>query len=616
MNSAVARVRASIADGLRPDPELTISEWADRYRVLSSKESPEPGPWRTDRAPYLREIMDCLSPTSPVRRVVVMKASQVGLSEVAINLAGFAIHHAPAPILVVQPTDRMAERFSRQRIASMIENTPPVRARVTPTRSRDGGNTLHEKEFPGGILIIATASSAAELASTPVRFLILDEIERYPLDVGGEGGSDAIAEQRTSNFRRAKILKISSPKFTDGPIHLEYEASDQRRLWVPCVRCGAFQRLEWERVEYPKGEPDKAVYVCEHCARAWNDAQRYAAVREGDWRAAAPFRGTAGFQLSALYSPWARLGELADEYEKKRPFPEKHKTFVNTKLGLPYSDSWEAMDDTGFLARREPYPANPLPRGVVLLTAGVDTQDDRIELEILGWGRDEENWSIDYKVLWGDPSGPGVWAQLDQVLHQVYRHPTGAELPILASCIDTQGHHTQQVYKFCAPRWAERVWAIRGQGGDWRPIVGRPSRNNAQKVPVFPVGVDTVKAYIYNRLKIERAPDRGPTPGYCHFPMRYEHEHFRQLTAEVAERKYVNGRARVVWKLLPGRRNERLDCRAYAVAALYNLRVDLNQIAADMEGGAEDADAEPAERPPAPPDRPRSNAWVNSWRQP
>ncbi|HUG36664.1 MAG TPA: phage terminase large subunit family protein [Candidatus Limnocylindrales bacterium] len=586
MTAGLATLRRAFAEGLRPEPDHTVSSWADSHRTLSTKESPEPGPWRTERTPYLAEIMDVLSPSSPVERAVFMKSSQVGGSEVLNNFLGFVIAHAPGPMLLVQPTVNTAKRYSKQRIAPMIQSTPALRERVRPAREREGGNTLQAKEFPGGILLITGANSAADLTSAPIRYLAGDEVDRWPVALNEEGDPLAQAEQRTANFRRRKILLVSTPTVKGlSRIEREYERSDQRRFWTPCPDCGAFQVLRWAQVQWPEDKPEEAEYVCPDCGSCWSDVRRLAAVGRGEWRASAEFRGTAGFHISALSSPWVRLGRLASDFLEAKKLPETLQAFVNLKLGELWEERLAEIDPTGLRARAEDYPADPVPAGVGIITCGVDVQDDRLELEVVGWGRGGESWSLDYRVLWGDPTGPALWGELDHALETAYEHAHGPKLRIAATCIDA-GHLAQTVYQFVKPRFYRRVWAVKGRAGAGQPVMGRPRRNNTAKVHLFPVGVDEAKTLIYQRLQVQE-----PGPGYCHFPQRYGPEYFSQLVAEKVRTKYHRGFPRREWILPPGVRNEALDCRVYALAAAEGMNIDPGSVLDTFE------ESEPEESP-------------------
>jgi len=618
----VAGLYRSAAIAMRPDPERTVSSWADEYRVLTSKESPEPGPWRTDRVPHLREIMDCLSPSHPAHTVVFVKAAQIGATEAGLNWIGYVVDQTPGPMLVVQPTTMVGTRYSRQRVAPLIENAKDgiLRRKIVAPRSKDGGNTLDLKEFPGGVLIIGGANSAATLRSMPICYLHLDEIDGYPEDVDGEGDPVALAEERTERFRRRKIYKSSTPT-TEGlsRISEEYDASDRRRWYVPCHHCTHWQPLTWSQVHWDSGNAASAVYVCRDCGSPWSDGERYRNITHGEWRAERAFEGIAGFHAPAMVSLMAPLEKIVRKWLRAQKRPEKLKSFVNLSLGETWKEKALSIDKTGLLERRENYEAEPLPHGVVVITAGVDVQDDRFELEIVGWGRDEETWSIDYRVLNGDPSAPALWKDLDTELRGTFAHPAGIQLPIRATCIDSGGHHTQAVYKFCKERWGRKVWATKGMGGPGRLIMGKPSRNNKAKVPLFPLGVDTAKALVYARLQLQ---EHGT--GYCHFPDRYDEDYFAQLTSEKVVTRYTRGFPTRIWVKPDGVRNEALDCRVLALGAFVGLAPKLNRLCAEMEERlktieVEEDDPDEPEAPNTVPQQARSrrtsrpSSWVNRW---
>ncbi|ABK44551.1 phage terminase GpA [Magnetococcus marinus MC-1] len=569
--SAAQIYEDAFLQGLMPDPRLTVSEWADEHRMLSSVASGEPGPWRTDRTPYLQEVMDSLSPSSPIERVVAMFGSQLGKTECGLNWVGYVIHHAPGPMLMVQPTVEMAKRYSKQRVGPLIESSSEIRERVKPARSRDSGNTVLSKEFPGGILLMTGANSAVGLSSAPIRYLFMDEVDRFPGDADGEGDPVALAIQRTANFSNRKVLLTSTPTIKGfSRIEAAYAESDQRQFWVPCPECGEFQVLTWAQVKWPHGERKAAYYLCPHCESQLADHQKGWMLENGVWRAAAAGDGkTAGFHLSSLYSPhgWTSWGDIAVEHGLVHKDPSRLKTWVNTKMGQCWEEQGDRIDGEGLMERREVW-GELLPADVAVLTAGVDVQDDRLEVEIVGWGRDEESWSIDYRVLWGDPSSPAVWEDLDNLL----RHPLGhsrqlPDMTIRAAAIDTGGHHTLKSYAFCRSRQGRRIWAIKGRGGQGVPIWPRkPSTKNKGKVPLFILGVDACKEAILSRLRIEE-----PGPGFLHFPMQRDGDYFKQLTAESVVTRYHKGRPIREWNKRDSDRNEALDCRVYAMAALQGL---------------------------------------------
>ena len=570
--SQVLSYATALFQGLKPDPLQTVAQWADTHRVLSSMASGEPGQWRTSRTPYLREIMDCLSPSSPVERVVFMAGAQIGKTEGGLNWLGYVIHQAPGPMLMVQPTVEMGKRVSKQRIDPLVESSKVLSTLVKDPRSRDSGNTIMSKEFPGGILVVTGANSAVGLRSMPVRYLFMDEIDGYPGDADGEGDPVALAIQRTVTFANRKILMVSTPT-TKGFSRIEtaYNESDMRRFWVPCPHCQEMQVLEWSQVRWPEGEREKAYYKCIHCKGEIQDYQKSTMLARGEWRAGKPGKGKiAGFHLSSLYSPhgWTSWGDIAVEHGEVYRDPFRLKVWVNTKLGETWEDEAEKIDGEGLMTRREDFGAT-LPAGIAVLTAGIDVQGDRLEVEIVGWGRDEESWAVDYRVLSGDPSGLQVWRDLDDLLKNPFPHARAIpDLTIKAAAIDTGGHHTLQSYAFCRTRQERRVWAIKGIGGMGKPVwPARSSRNNKGRVPLFIVGVDAAKEAIYSRLRLREAG-----PGFCHFPKDRDVEWFQQLTAESIETKYNKGRPTRVWIKKSHDRNEALDCRVYAMAALQGLK--------------------------------------------
>lgn len=563
------QVLAAWLRGLAPDPDLTVSRWADRHRRLTSVASAEPGAWRTDRTPYLRSIMDDLSPSSAVERVVFMKGAQLGGTEAGLNWLGYVIHHAPGPLLLVQPTVEGAKRVSKQRVDALIEASPDLAARVRDPRSRDSGNTVLMKEFPGGVLILTGANSAVGLRSMPVRYLFLDEVDGYPGDADGEGDPVALAIQRAATFLNRKILMVSTPTLKGfSRIEAAYLESDRRVFAVPCDGCGQHQQIVWRDIRWTSGRLEEAAWHCPTCGTRHPEHRKPALLAAGAWQATASGDGrTAGYHLSSLYSPWVSWAEIAAEHAAAKEDPVRLKVWVNTKLAETWEErDGERLDADGLMLRRENW-GTAVPAEVAVVTCGIDVQDDRLELEIVGWGRDEESWSLDTMVLWGDPAGSRVWDDLDAVLARRLPHATlPADIAIDAACIDTGGHHTLAAYAFCRGKERRRIWAIKGMAGA-RPIwPRRPSRANKGKVNLFAIGVDAAKEAVYARLKV-----MPPGAGSCHFPLERDAAWFEQLTAERVRTRYVKGFPQRYWWKPDGRRNEALDTRVYAYAALHGL---------------------------------------------
>ena len=581
-------------EGLRPDPDLTVSQWADKHRMLASRASAEPGRYRTSRTPYMRDIMDALSPASPVQRVVFMKAAQVGATEAGNNLIGFIIHHAPGPMLAVQPTVELAKRNSRQRIDPLIEESEVLREKVKPARSRDAGNTMLSKEFAGGILIMTGANSAVGLRSTPARYIFLDEVDAYPASADDEGDPVSLAEARSLTFaHRRKIFLVSTPTIRGlSRIEREYEASDQRRYFVPCPHCGGKQWLKFERLRWDKGRPGTAQYACEHCDEAIAEHHKTKMLVDGEWRATAPGSdpGTVGFHLSALYSPvgWFSWAQIARSFEAALGSDEAVKAFRNTVLGETWIESGEAPDWQRLQDRREAWASGTVPAGGLFLTAGADVQKDRIEVDVWAWGRGLSSWLVDHVVVEGGPGGEAAWGELDRLLSRTWIHHSGAAMQIARLCIDT-GYETAAVY----------AWARRAGFGQVAPIKGVEGFNRASPVSgptyvdatiggkrlrrgarLWTVAVSTFKTETYRFLRLgrpsdeERATGTVDPAGTIHLPSWSDSEWLKQLVAEqLVTVKNKRGFARLEWQKLR-ERNEALDCRVYARAAAWIAGAD------------------------------------------
>ncbi len=615
--------RDAFVAGLTPDPDLSVSEWADAHRYLSQKAASEPGRWRTDRTPYLRDIMDDLSPRSPVQRVVFMKGAQVGGTEAGNNWLGYVVDMAPGPIMLVQPTVDTAKRLSKQRIAPMIDETPRLKVKVANSRARDSGNTMMVKEFPGGVMIITGANSAAGLRSMPIRFAFLDEVDAYPADIDGEGDPVSLAERRTTTFARRKVLLVSTPTIRDhSRIEREYLGSDQRRFFIPCPHCGEFQWLKWRQIKWDDGDPTTAHYVCEHNGCVIEEHHKTDFLSKGEWRPTAQGDGrTHGYHLSSLYSPlgWKSWAEVVDEFLKAKGDPPLLKTWVNTILGETWEDEIAAKIGAGELRDRvEFYDLGNAPAEVLACTLGVDTQDNRLALTLFGWGRDEEGWVLDHMEIFGDPARGEVWQQLADVIRRPVPHESFEPLPVLATCIDSGGHFTHEVYAFAREHKALGVYAIKGQSQKNKPVIGRPTkvdlniRHQTLKsgAEVWPVGTDTAKATIYARLKLNE-----PGAGFVHFPHGLPPDYFDQLTAEKLVTRYVKGFPVREWQKKSGARNEALDTFVYGYAALnalymrFNRRTIWEQLSAKWTPKQV---KKPARERVAPPPRP-SSSFVMRW---
>jgi len=522
-----------------------------------------------------------------IQTVVFQKSAQTGFTECLLNILGYYISQDPSPILWVNPTLEMSEVASKTRLAPMLRDTPCLKGLIADARSRDSGNTLLSKQFPGGVLALAGANSPAGLASRPIRIVLCDEIDRFPASAGAEGDPVNLAIKRSATFQNRKVILGSTPTIKGrSRIEQAYLQSDQRRYYVPCPHCQAMQPLIWANLHWQPDHPSSAAYACRECGAVIEEKHKPGLLARGEWRAENPgVKGAAGFHLNELYSPWRRWADMVADFLAAKQNPETLKTWVNTSLGETWEEQAEKSDPTALLSRRENYTAARLPSEILYLTAGVDVQDNRLELEIVGWrqpARDSppESWGVEYHVLSGDPARTGVWGDLDTLLMQDWTTDDGRKLRIQAACVDSGGHHTSQVYAWCEARKGRHIYAIKGLPGlrpIWKPKAGKSKKYQAE---VWHIGVDTAKDAWYARLKIA-----APGPGYCHFPLAYGETYFDGLTAEQVRTKYSKGHPVREWFCPHGKRNEPLDIRCYALAALLSRPVNWSALAAHVGQG-------------------------------
>ena len=462
--------------GLQFESELTVSEWADSYRMLSGKASAEPGPWRTDRTPYLREIMDELSTTSNVQRVVLMAGAQLGKTEAGSNYLGYVVAHAGGPMLMVQPTVEMAKRLSKQRLESLISETPCLSEKIAPARSRDSGNTMFAKEWAGGMMILTGANSATGLRSAPCRHIFLDEVDAFPSDVDGEGDPVTLAERRSTTFSRRKIFMTSTPTVKDfSRIESEFLLSDQRRYFVPAPCCGTLQWLKWQQLKWESNDPSTVLYECEHCGERFSESHKTQILTAGRWIPTAASDGkTAGFHLSSLYSPlgWKSWEEIVDDFLRSKSDAPRLKTWVNTVLGETWEEDFASkVSADGLLARCEHYEPGVIPEGGLVVSVGVDVQDNRLAISTWAWGREEEGWLLDHQEVYGDPSRSELWKQLDEIVLREWEHASGGKLRPDVVAIDSGGHFTAEVYQYARERGRQGVIAIKGASQRNKPPI-------------------------------------------------------------------------------------------------------------------------------------------------
>ena len=567
-----------LARQIEPRQSLTVSQWADTHRELTSKQSGEHGHWRTDRTPYLRELMDCLSVDSPVRDIVVMKSSQVGVTEAVVNFLGYVMHHAPAPTMVLMPSLELRDAWKTQKLNPLFTDTPAVRDLMGGLRVRDAAHRADVIDFPGGVLFLAGGNSPNSYAQRSARNLVLDDLDRFPPEVGEEGDPVELAKGRTKAFRRAKRIFISTPTAADTSLIARLWAGSDQRVWhAPCPHCTSLIAFEWDdkhllpgaqhqggRLMYSE-QVDAAWYVCGVCGATIGEHHKPRMNAHGRWLPQQPGRHVVGFHYSALFGALGLAPswlDLARGYVEAIKATGTYKTFVNTQLGLPHKEQGEEVHAVGLITRREDYP-EPLP-GILARTAGVDVQKDRLEVSVADWGEGEECWLHDHLILPGDTAQPEVWAELHEALQDVQAH---------AACIDS-GFNTSMVYTAVKGR----AWlaATKGMPGPGKPFVEddrarkQRLRKGGKPRPFEPIGVDQGKALLLSRLRLIK-----PGPGYIHFPQSaaFDDEYFEQLTAEKLVTKMRGGRPMYEW-VQKRPRNEALDCWLLALAA---LRLPLRQ---------------------------------------
>lgn len=556
--------------------------------------------------------------------VVVMKSAQVGWTEALNNTVGFHVHRDPAPIMVVQPTLELAETWSKDRLAPMVRDTDVIRGLIADVKSRDSGNTILRKRFRGGNLTIVGANAPAGLRSRSIRVLLFDEVDAYPRSAGPEGDPISLATNRTKTFRNRKILMGSTPTIKGASrIEKAFSESDQRYYFVPCLHCEQMQRLIWAQVKWDDGKPETAAYVCSQCGTLLTDADKPEMLRRGEWRPTA-VSAVAGFHISELYSPWSSWTEMAQAFVVAKTLPDTLKTWINSALGETWEEDGSTVEPGSLLEHRGSYGVEQLPSETLLLTAGVDVQQDRVEIQLDCWGTGEENWIADQHIIRGDPDSAELWQEVDQYLLRQFVTEDGRRLVIEATCIDSGGLSTQSVYNFAVTRKRRRVWAVKGMAGPGKLAwPKRASKTAKSRAMVYILGVDTIKSTLYGRLgKVTE-----PGPGYVHLFADADEGFCKQLTSEKAVTKYVRGRPTVVWSpRSSGIAQEAQDCWVYAYAAFlgrggslllsHRQKFGFKSVPAIAETDIHEVEpqivAEPVKRQPF---IPRRGGFVKNWRR-
>jgi len=585
LNGLVKAVRAAQVH-FKPPPDLKPSSWAEA-NVKIPIGNAVPGLIRFDNAPYQREPLDMTADPS-CQRITLQWGAQVGKTMLALCAQSYRIAQNPCSQIMMQPSQGDLTTWLETKFNPLVENNDQLQELIAKPRGRDGVNNQRMKSYPGGFMMFSWSGSPKTMRGRSAPFIVCDETDGY--DRTNEGHPVGLLWQRAATFGDQRLLLEISTPTTKGASWIEssFEQGDQRRFHVACPHCGEHQPLKWQNVTWEQDEegnhlPETARYMCVNgCAPGWTDAERIAAIRTAEeigagWKAAKPFRGHASYHLNELYSTFRRLGDIVQSFLDKKAAGDLQ-TFVNVSLAETWEERGDQVDSTGLIERAEKYRA-PVPAGGLVLTSGVDMQQDRLEVETVAWGLGDESWSVDYQVLWGDPLQGDVWDDLDDYLAKTWMHQSGAQLPISAACLDTGGNsgYTQAAYEYAKGKTGRRLFAIKGVGGWGRPIVSAPSRKRTGRgqrpVDLFTIGTDEAKMIVAKRLAI-----KAPGPGYCHFPDERDAEWFHQITAEKLITKYIKGFPIREWHKTRDR-NEAFDCRVYALAALKILNPNMARLA-------------------------------------
>lgn len=601
-NPLPALIRSSLS-ALMPPPELSPSEWAER-NVRIPVGNALPGLIRFDNAPYQREPLDMMA-NPDCNRVSLMWGAQVGKTLVVLCGQGYRIAHDPTSQMMMQPSQGDLQTWLETKFNPMVDANPALSDKIAKPRGREGVNNQLMKSYPGGFIMFAWSGSPKTMRGRSAPFIAADEVDGY--DRTDEGHPVSLLSERAKTFGDLrKIIETSTPT-RKGASYIEkaFDAGDQRYFMVPCPHCGHLQRLVWGQVTWLKDDegaakPESAGYACEQCGVVWTNLERVRAIRTavangGGWKASKPFRGHASYHLSELYSLLTSLAQIVQSFLDKKAAGDLQ-TFVNVSLAETWEEQGDQADAGSMMARAEFFPPY-VPAGVGVITAGVDMQEDRLEVELVGWGLGEESWSLAHHVIWGDPTQPEVWEDLKDLLDQPLMHASGETMRIYAVAVDTGGNGgmTQGAYDWLAKQGGRRIFGIKGVPGWGKPVVEAPSRRRSgkrqRKIDLFKVGVDEGKLIVTRRFQIDQAG-----PGYCHFPKDRDPEWFAQATAETLRRRYVRGFPVLEW-MQTRPRNEAFDCRVYAYAALKILNPNIARLLARY---SEDDDPPTASDPKTP----------------
>lgn len=602
-----ATVLPDFISGLLPNPDLSIRDHAEQNLYLVTGKNPFPGLVDFSRTPYVIEILDALMPDNGIEKVVLMKGWQTGGTLSALAWMLWVMDSAPAPMLIVQPNDELRNKFSKQRINPIIANCKSLQGRIKDFEAQKEDknkekDTIITKIFPGGFLNLGTSKAAVSLRSDSIQYVVFDEVSAYDDDCQGEGDPCGLAIGRTSAYEgRKKLFFVSTPSIKDAcRIEREYRTTDQRKFFVPCLSCSEEQLIVWERIDFSGPEPR---FLCIRCGYAHFEQDKTEMLRRGVWvpTATPQVENARGYHLPALYAPVGMYSwkSCVEQYRKGLETPLEMKVFANNILGEPYEDKTVKSVDPDAIERlaEDYWPAAFLPKGVGIVTAGVDTHPTHIDIVVRGWGREGESWVLDHWIIYGDSNLPEAWAMVHQKLMSTYRHHAGTLLRIAATCVDTGGHNTGAVYEYCKSNLRHQILPIRGSGNLSAPIIDQPTTKKEVGIYLFPVGKLATHGRLFSALgqsldhlrSVEQSLKDGKRipysgPGIIHFHKNLGSNFFKEIAAPKALWGKRNGQYQLVYETVAGVADHAHDCMRLADAAREFTGLNIDAICDELDG--------------------------------
>ena len=574
-------IKKNIESYFRPVQDLTISEWSEQNVFLPTGTSARPGKWKT--LPYQHGVFEALEDPK-VNKVTLMFGAQLGKTQITNNTIGYYIAHEPQSQIMMQPTEGDLKTWLETKFNPMVEYSKHIQNTLAKPRGREGVNNQKMKSYKGGFLMFSWSGSTSTMRGRSAPKIYFDEVDGY--EKSNEGHPVNLLAQRSATFGSKRKLVLTSTPTIKGIsfIEMSYESGDRRQYFVPCPHCNHHQTLKWQNLKWFDDEktkapkPETAMYYCEKCGAGISDGQKLAMLRKGKWKASMPFDGHASFHLNELYSPFRKFEDVVRSFLEKKATNDLQ-TFVNVSLAETWEETGETVDADSLQARVESWSL--LPENCFFITAGIDIQMDRIEIQVIGFGVGEESWVLDYRIFYGNTDEKQVWQKLSRYIDtKKFKHSSGKQFGIQVACLDTggSGGMTSRAYEYVRSRPMGKPYAIKGKGGAI-PLYSKPTlklEKGKRSFNLFTLGVDEGKTVIYNRLNKENESGAG----VIHFNKKIcDDSYFSQLTAEKRVIRYHKGFPRYEWhNVAKDKRNEALDTFVYALAALRIMKPELDYI--------------------------------------